>query len=101
MKHVTSIIGINLIVLLSAVLCLNSLSTVKYEFIYFLPVIVLVVFNIVKSMICYYKGEAHKAKSFILSCLLILMIGGSSCVTIKFKSKAPQKEAATEKTRVS
>jgi thiol:disulfide interchange protein len=99
MKQVSSITGVNLIVLLIAILVVNSLS-VMYEVIYFLPLIVLFVFNAVLSIIYFYKGNPNKAKSFILSCLLILIIGGSSCVTIKFRSKAPKKKPVVEKTTV-
>jgi hypothetical protein len=101
MKHVSSITGINLIVLLIAILFVNSLPTFEHAIIYFLPLIVLVVFNTVLVIICLYKGEKNKAKSFILSCLLILIIGGSSCVTIKFRSKDHPKRRAFEKTSVS
>ena len=92
MNKNTLIIAVNLIVLLTSVLIFRSLDiTEEHNFIfYFSTWIVLVVFNSVKSVICFYKGETPKAKTFVLSGLLVLIIGSSSCVSIRFRNKEPK-----------
>lgn len=92
MKRINSIIGTNFIILFISILLLSTINNPKYEFIYFIPVIGLASFNILKSLICLYNGDKSQAKTFILSSLIILIIGGSSCVTIKLKSRDRQKE---------
>jgi uncharacterized membrane protein len=93
MKKTSSIIGTNLIVLFISIILLSTIKNPSSNFVYFIPVFVLVGFNIIKSCICFYNGDTSKAKTFILSSILILIIGGSSCVTIKFKSKPPQQKS--------
>jgi hypothetical protein len=50
-----------------------------------IPVFVITVLNLLAALYQYKKGEKAKTHTFMLSSLLILLIGGSSCVTIKFK----------------
>jgi LytS/YehU family sensor histidine kinase len=79
---------------------LSCLNTQQIEFIYFIPVIGLAVFNGIISLICFYQRDKSRALAFMLSSLLILIIGGSSCVTIKLKKKQRKKPATSIQARL-
>jgi hypothetical protein len=83
MKHFKSIIGFSFLMLILAVITLTLFNFDSQVLL--IPVFVITVINLLAALHQYKKGEKVKANTFMLSSLLILMIGGSSCVTIKFK----------------
>ncbi|MCC6371524.1 MAG: hypothetical protein IT236_11015, partial [Bacteroidia bacterium] len=90
MKHIRLIAGVNFLILFSSMLLLSGLDSVENEVLFFIPVLVLTLANGLIGIISYKRGLKAQASSFILSALMVLIIGGSSCVTIKFKSKNKQ-----------
>ena len=92
MNKNNSIIGINLIVLFISVSTIHNFDEEgNYSLvIYCVSIIALAVSNIAYSAVCFYREDMSKAKSFILSALVVLIIGGSSCVSIKFRNKEPK-----------
>ncbi|HYG50518.1 MAG TPA: hypothetical protein VD905_06425 [Flavobacteriales bacterium] len=98
MKHVTSITGINFFVLLVALVILTPMEF-NNSFVYFIPVIALVVLNFLVGTIYYLSRERERAKRFMLSGLIVFVIGSSSCVTIvprERKPKPPKEKPVTE-----
>lgn len=83
MKHFKSIIGFSFLMLIMAVITLTFFNFDSQVLL--IPVFVITVLNLLAALYQYKKGEKTKAHTFMLSSLLILLIGGSSCVTIKFK----------------
>ena len=93
--------GINFAILIALVLILTGFNVLEYELIYWVPVIGLLSFNVLKSVFYFYLGDLSKARTYLLSSLLVLIIGGSSCVAIKFKPKKQEsipQEKKQEKT---
>ena len=90
MKYTSSVIGLNFIVLFGAMLALNCLPF-ENSFIYFMPPLSIMLFDFVQGLRFYHKGEIQKARIFILAAIIILTIGFSSCVTIRFKQKRSSK----------
>ena len=97
MKNSISIIGINLLALLLLFVIAGMLDTNENGnlFLYYFPILILGVINIIIGSIYYYKGNKRKAKLFVLACLLIVVIGDSACVSIHFKPR-PKKQNRIE-----
>ncbi|MFY8069026.1 MAG: hypothetical protein ACOVMG_02925 [Flavobacterium sp.] len=83
MKHFKSIIGFSFLMLILACITLTFFNF-DSQFL-LIPVFGITVINLLAALYQYKKGQKSKAHTFMLSSLLILLIGGSSCVTIKFK----------------
>ena len=90
MKSIQKIIVINFSLLVIWFLIFqNNIQTLSFIY-YLFPVIILSIINGVLSIIYYKKGIKNKAQSFLLAGVLILIIGGSSCVSIKIEPKKPK-----------
>lgn len=92
MKNTTYIIGINFILLVISILWLKAIYNVESEIIYFIPVIALTALNIVLCLVYFYKGKKGLAKAFMLAGLIVLVVGTSSCVSIKPRKKKKKKK---------
>jgi hypothetical protein len=90
MKKISHISIVNFIILLISVGLCNGVNITQTGFILF--ILILFALNMIVGMAYFFSNQKVKAKLFVLSGLLILLIGGSSCVTIRFRSKAKKKE---------
>lgn len=90
MKNNNLIIGLNLIVLFIFVLFFQIFDADGNFIFCVLSLIILAIINLVNCIIYFRKGDKPKAQSFVLSGLLVLIIGSSSCVSIKFRNKDPK-----------
>lgn len=63
----------------------------EHPFMCMLPALLIISFDMVQGVYWYYRGEIQKAKTFILAGVLIILIGSSSCVTIRFRNTQPKK----------
>ena len=90
MKYSGSVIGLNFIVLFGMMLVLNNLEF-ENSFVYFIPPLIIMLFDIAQGIRLYYKGKIQRARIFILAAIIILTVGFSSCVTIRFKQRRPSK----------
>src|ERR1051326_5962953 len=92
MKNNLSVIGLNLIVLFTLILIFRSFENDYSSVVFFLPAVALAVFNLVISISYFYRGEKIRARSFLLSGIIVLVIGSSSCVAIHFRKKEPKRQ---------
>lgn len=94
MKSISLIAAINFTLLLGSILFLSGIEVPENEAVFYLPVIILTGINFIIGAVFGYKGLHSQAKRFILNGLVVLIIGGSSCVTIKFKTKKKEPKPA-------
>lgn len=90
MKHVKHITGINFAALLAGLLIVRFTVNPVTALPYLVPVLGLTALNILLAVIYFSNSKTVLAKSFMLSALIVLVIGTSSCVSIvprKKKSK--------------
>jgi hypothetical protein len=97
MSKSTVIFSINLLVLFGSILVLSATPFWQNAVAIYTPVFALVLFNAIKSIFCFKKGNKPLARTYLLACLLVAVIGGSSCVSIRINKK--KKEPAVEKKR--
>lgn len=90
MKNFKSIIGVSFMALVILLLLVDNWTEFSNNWKYIFPVLFISFINIILGLFFYYKNNKSKANTYILSSLLVLIIGGSSCVSIKFKEKKPQ-----------
>ncbi|MFI5203221.1 MAG: hypothetical protein ACHQF2_01905 [Flavobacteriales bacterium] len=96
MKHITSIAGINFILLLVSLLVLSVVKTEDGEMMFMMPVMVLTLVNTVLFGVAAYYGKKNRARSYLFSALVVLVVGTSSCVVIKPRKKRPKKKPRSE-----
>lgn len=96
MRHITSIAGINFVLLLISLLILTVVKTEDGEMMFMIPVMVLTLVNTVLFGIASYYGKKNRARSFLLSALVVLVVGTSSCVVIKPRKKKPKPKPPVE-----
>jgi hypothetical protein len=94
MKQTTYIIGINFLVLVISILWIKAMNNVESELIYFFPVFALTALNIALCLVYFYKGNKVLSKTFMLAGLIVLVVGTSSCVSIKPRRKKKKKKIA-------
>src|SRR6185503_2377533 len=90
MKQIKNITGINFLALLLALFSVKLLANPGSIYVYLIPVLVLTLINMGMAVFCFSTSKKILAKSFVLSGLIVLVVGTSSCVTIvprKKKSK--------------
>jgi hypothetical protein len=97
MKSTAVIIGINLVVLFVAIIYLGNVELLPNGVIIYLTIFALALSNLAVGFSFYFKGNKADARAFVLSGLLVLIVGTSSCVTIKRKPKKSIPKTNTEK----
>ncbi len=97
MKSTALIIGLNMILLLIAMVYLNSVELYFDGAIIYLYIFVFAFSNLIVGASLYFKGNKAKSRAFVLSGLLVLIVGTSSCVSIKRKPKKIPPKPQTEK----
>jgi uncharacterized membrane protein len=97
MKSSAVIIGINLIILFIAIIYLGNVESFPDGVIIYLTIFAFALSNLAVGASFYFRGNKADARAFVLSGLLILIVGTSSCVTIKRKPKKSAPKTNTEK----
>jgi hypothetical protein len=86
MKAASHIIGFNFLALLAGILCVRFFE-VDDEWAYVIPVLILATMNLIAGIADFFWLKKSNAKNFLLSSLVLLIVGSASCVTIHPRKK--------------
>lgn len=92
MKQIKHITAINFLVLLGTLACIKFIAVSQAVYAYLIPVLILTTVNLFIAVFYFSRSKKTVARSFILSGLIVLVVGTSSCVSIVPRKKKPKQE---------
>jgi hypothetical protein len=87
MNEIKKIIGISFLSLIISSICIAAFLGTDNLYFLMIPVFTICIINLGLGLFLYLRGRKNLAHTYMLSSILILIIGGSSCVSIKIRPK--------------